>query len=293
MIDKLELRLPAMTTFHPEVREFIGESLHFANSSRTMKSGRYEWVTDLRPIGRDALLHCGLKRRDNEPHKGEHKLELLDTGKKGFSGLIGLVEATIEGAVDDLDVMRIDLCADIHGTPMDWFLSRLRIKFKRIAYEIGELKYQRVGKAGIQTLSGGKRPNMVRVYNKIAEYLDQLKKLQRKRSKDADLLTLESEFGVSETDVITRVERQFGGGRIPIVIDSFSRLRGLPNFNPFTNIESLNGSGAKVPSILDCGLDVWLTGTRLQQMQNEMGEQQFRRWLSANSSGNAARYMKR
>jgi hypothetical protein len=203
------------------------------------------------------------------------------------------IEGTIEGEIDDLEVMRIDLCADMVGTPMEWFLNRLRIKHKRIAHEIGILKYQRIGKAGIQTLSGGKRPNIVRVYDKVAEYKDQLKKIQRKRSPDAEELTLESEFGVTPDAVVTRVERQFGGQRIPIVIDSFSRLKCLPEFNPFTNIEIVNGTGAKVPTIQECGLDTWLTGTRLRQLQSEMGMQQFYRWMNAYSNGNTARYLKK
>jgi len=293
VIDKLELRLPVMTLFRQEVREFMLDSRHFENSSRTMKSGRYEWVTDLRPVGIDGLLHYSLKRKDNEPHAGEHKLELLDTGKRSYSALVEQLETTIEGEIDDLEVMRIDLCADLIGTPMEWFLNRLRIRYKRVAHEIGVLKYQRIGKAGIQTLSGGKRPNIVRVYDKVAEYKDQLRKMQRKRSPDAEELTLEAEFGVASDAVVTRVERQFGGQRIPAMIDCFGRLTRLPDFNPFTNIEIRNGTGARVPTIADCGLDTWLAGTRLHQLKSEMGEQQFRRWLNAHSSGNSARYLKR
>ena len=293
MIDKLELRLPALTPIRQDVREFILESRHFKNSTRTMGSGRYEWVTDLRPIGFDTLLHFGLKRQENDPHEGEHKLELLDTGKKNHSGFVAQVEGVAECAVDDLEVMRIDLCADMIGVPVQWFLGRARVKFKRIAHEVGQLKYQRIGKAGIQTLSAGKRPNIVRVYDKVAEYEEQLRRIQRKRSKDADELTLESEFGVKKGAVITRVERQFGGQRIPRAIDSFGLLSRLPDFNPFTNIEICNGIGARLPTISECGLDMWLTGTHLRQLQNEMGQQQFVRWLSANSAGNAARYRKR
>ena len=293
MIDKLELRLPTMTLFRPEVREFMAESRLFEDSSRTMKSGRYAWVSDLRPVGIDGLLHYSLKRKENESHAGEHKLEMLDTCKRSYSALVEQLEGTIEGEIDDLEVMRIDLCADVVGTPMEWFLNRLRIKYKRVAHEIGVLKYQLIGKAGIQTLSGGKRPNIVRVYDKVAEYKDQLRKLLRKRNRDADELTLESEFGVTPDAVITRVERQFGGQRIPTMIDCFGRLARLPDFNPFTNIEICNGTGAKVPTIQECGLDTWLSGTRLHQLQLEMGEQQFRRWLNAHSSGNSPRYRKR
>jgi len=183
MIDKLELRLPRLTLFCPLVREFIAESRYFPNSSRTMGSGRYEWVTDLRPIGIDALLHLSLKRKENDPHEGEHKLELLDTGKKTFSEIEAQIDSVIERSSSDLEIMRIDLCADMVGIPIQWFLSRLRVKYKRFAHEIGQLKAQRIGKQGVQTISAGKRPNMLRAYGKVAEYNEQLRKMQLNRSR--------------------------------------------------------------------------------------------------------------
>jgi hypothetical protein len=271
----------------------MAESRFFKNSSRAMGTGRYEWVTDLRPVGVDALLHYSLKRIENAPHEGEHKLELLDSGKRGYSELVSQVEQAVEGAIDDLEIMRVDLCADMLEVPVEWFLNRIRVKFKRVAHEVGLLKYQRVGKAGIQTISAGKRPNIVRIYDKVAEYQDQLRKLKRKRSAEADELTLSRKFGVSELATITRIERQFGGGRIPREINCFGRLHHLPDFNPFTNLEILNGTDANAPTLRECGMDTWLAGTKLRQVQREMGEQQFRRWLSANSAGNAARYRKR
>src|SRR4051794_38726515 len=215
MIDKLELRLPRLTSFRAPVREFMLESRHFKNSSRTMPSGRYEWVTDLRPLGIDGCLHFSLKRKENDPHEGEHKLELFDTGFKSFSGLVAQVENTIEQSSEELEIMRIDLCADVPEVPVDWFFPRVRVKFKRVSYEMGNLKYQRIGKAGIQTISAGKRPNIVRMYDKVEEYKVQLKKKKRKQRSYANELTLKSEFGISENATITRVERQFGGGRIP------------------------------------------------------------------------------
>jgi hypothetical protein len=134
---------------------------------------------------------------------------------------------------------------------------------------------------------------MTRVYDKVAESKDQLLKLQRKRSRDADELTLEREFGISGDAVITRVERQFGAQFIPREIESFGQLLHLPEINPFTNTEIRNGTGARVPTIPECGLDMWLSGTALHQLQAEMGEPQFRRWLNANSSRNGTRYLKR
>jgi hypothetical protein len=59
--------------------------------------------------------------------------------------------------------------------------------------------------------------------------------------------------------------------------------------NPFSNVQILNGSGKTIPTIEECGLSAWLTGTGLKQLRDEMGEQQFHRWLNWKSSGNAAR----
>lgn len=290
MIDKLDLRLPRTTQFQPVVREFMLESRHFENSSRTLNSGRYAWVTDLRPLGLDARLHFGLKRDDEDAHAGEHKLELVDTGTKGYGELVNQIESVIQEDVSDLEIMRIDLCADMLGIPVEWFFARLRVKYKRLAHEIGTLKGQRIGKAGIQTLAFGRRPNIFRAYDKVAEYEEQLRSLQRKRSRDADELTLEREFGISKGAVITRLEQQFGGGRIPLEIDCFDRLKNLPNFNPFRRIEIVNGMSAHVPTIPECGLSRWLTGTRLRELQDEMGRQQFHRWLNSESRGNSARF---
>lgn len=292
-IDKIEVRLPRMTQFRAEPREFMLESRHFENSARVRKSGRYEWVSDLRPIGIDAMLHYSLKRDQNDPHEGEHKLELFDTGLKPYSGLVAQIERTIEGPIDDLDLMRIDLCADLYEVPVEWFLTNVRVKFKRRAHEMGLLKYERIGSKGIQTITAGRRPNVVRFYDKKAELQDQLRKLDRKRSYDADKLTLHSVFGISEHATITRVERQFGGGRIPREIDSFGKLILLPDFDPFTNIVFREQSGASIPTVRECGLDMWLAGTRLRELQQEMGEQQFHRFVNTHSIGNAARYRKR
>ena len=268
------------------------ESRHFENSARTRKSGRYEWTTDLRPIGIDGMLHYSLKRKENDPHEGEHKLELFDTGQKPYSAILDQIERTIEGPVDDLDIMRIDLCTDLYEVPMEWFLGNVRVKFKRRAHELGILKYDRIGKRGIQTITSGSRPNVVRFYDKKAELKDQLRKLNRKRSCGADELTLQSEYGISENATITRIERQFGGGRVPYQIDRIGKLVSLPDFDPFTNIVFRDHSGASIPTVTECGLYTWLVGTRLVELQNEMGEQQFHRFLSTHSEGNAARIRK-
>jgi hypothetical protein len=53
------------------------------------------------------------------------------------------------------------------------------------------------------------------------------------------------------------------------------------------------GSGASAPTIEEVGFDAWVTGTRLRELQDEMGVQQFTRFVNANSSGNGSRIRKK
>jgi hypothetical protein len=271
MIDKLDLRLPRLTQIQPAVADYIKDSRAFQYSTRRLGSKYYEFVTDLKPMGIDARLHIGLKHPG--AHAGEGKLELFDTGLKSLSEITAEIESTIEGGASDLEIMRIDLCADIVGVPVEWFFDKLRVKYKRVAREIGELKTDRIGKVGIQTLYAGTRPNLLRVYDKVAEYKDQLRKEQRKAKRCGNVdglseFTLESLFGVSEEAVITRIESQIGGGIVPNIksdnnkviarIETFGKLRHLPDFNPFSNVLIENGHGGQVPTTAKGRVIEWL-----------------------------------
>jgi hypothetical protein len=162
-----------------------------------------------------------------------------------------------------------------------------------VAREIGSLKAERIGKHGIETICAGNRPNVFRAYDKVAECKEKLAKDRRKHKADAGELTLESKYGLRDNDVLTRLEMQIGGGKIPASISTFGRLAALPDYDPFKNLEIVNGTGAGIPTIEECGLDTWLAGMQLRKMRDDMGAQQFNRWLSKHSSGNAARLKRR
>lgn len=301
-IDKLDLRLPRATQLRPAVAAFINESRGTESSTRRLGSRYYNFVTDLRPMEIDARLHVGLKFP--ESHAGEGKLELINTGTKSLGEITAEIMEVIDYSPVDLEIMRIDLCADMYGIPVEWFLNRARVKFKRIAREISELKAERIGKVGIQTLTAGQRPNLIRFYDKVAEYKDQLKKLQRKMPQTMrSELTLQYVFGVAEDSIITRIERQYGGGSVPVIagdenkratkIEVFGELGQLPDANPFANVEIALGKFARTPTLGECGLNTFAVGKLLREWRDEMGPQQFHRYLNKQSSGNAARYEKR
>src|SRR5215469_9644621 len=96
-----------------------------------------------------------------------------------------------------------------------------------------------MGKGGIQTLYFGKRPNVIRIYDKVAEYKSQYAKLLRDKE-DGAVPTFEEFCGLKETDVITRVERQMGG-KIPEQFSTVEQLRTLDTYGPFDNLKIMVG----------------------------------------------------
>jgi hypothetical protein len=248
MIDKLDLRVPRSASFRPEVHKLIREIDYCRNTLRVRPTPYYAGVADLRPeLGIEAVLHAYCKNSDSH----DHKLEIIDTGKKGYSDLAAVVEAVFDGNPESYGIMRIDLCADVPDVPVLWFLPRTRVKFKRYGNEIGDLKYGKIGQGTVETIMAGKRPNVFRFYDKVAESKMQFKKMLRKQSPDSDPLDFEAEFGFSPDSVLTRVERQFGGGRIPEGIDTFSKLHRLADYNPFDTLEILTGLAHR-PAIEQC-----------------------------------------
>jgi hypothetical protein len=204
------------------------------------------------------------------------------------------VDAVIDGPSDNLGIMRVDLCADLPGVPVSWFHPRLRVRFKRMSHQIGPVKYEIIGKAGMETISAGRRPNIIRIYDKVAESKMQFRRMLRKSSEDADPLDFEREFGFSPDSILTRVECQFGGGRIPEVISTFGKLCRAPQFNPFDVLDITGDTGASLPAVHECdSVTEYMAGKELNRMVSEMGLQSVRRWLNKESPGNGARMLKR
>jgi hypothetical protein len=94
----------------------------------------------------------------------------------------------------------------------------------------------------------------------------QFRRMLRKCSTDADPLDFEKEFGFSPDSILTRVERQFGRGRIPEVISTFGRLCRAPQFNPFDVLEITGDTGANLPAVHECdSVTEYLAGVELNR----------------------------
>jgi hypothetical protein len=287
VIDKLELRVPSRAAYTTEFGNLYSE-LRSGNGKDPFHATRhYIAAADLRPYGYDVVLHAHCKHGK----QGNHKLELMETGHKSFRELVSEINRVFVVDSMQLETMRVDLTADVMGVPVSFFQDALRAAYKQVANDIEKAdQFARLGRGEIQTLYLGVRPNCFRIYNKIAELKKQYAALKRDETEEQTLPSFEKLYGYpSEGFVLTRVERQYGGSRIPAELSTLSALRdNAPNFDPFGSLEFLTCSKPE-PSPDAYDLTKFLAGLGLRQLIREQGMQRTRRFINKKSRGNAAR----
>lgn len=285
MIDKLEVRVPAQIQYCREFQELYTEVRRGAKDP-FKPSRHYLAVGDLRPYGYEAILHAHCVHGE-----GNHKLELIDTGRVGYSAMVSEVERVFDVNPRGLNIMRLDVAADIRSVPVSWFLEHLRARYKRWVADVGKIEVSRMGTLEIETFYLGKRPNCFRVYNKIAELKHQYARL--KSDEGAPKPPFQEVYGYPATGlVLTRVERQIGGGRVPEGVATVGQLRCLAEYDPFSHLEILAGA-ARRPNPDDHDPSVYFMGRGLEcAIQERGGLQRARGWLNRYTGGNAARLLK-
>ena len=188
----------------------------------------------------------------------------------------------------------MDFAADIEDFPVPWFQEHVRFAYKQLGCEHGIGKYHYVGRDEIETIDAGKRPNLIRIYNKITEWMVQLRRMQRRQSKDSEPLTLEEEFGYRPDSILTRVERQIGGGRVPEELATFgSLIRNAADFDPFSALRFIDCNSARVPTPAERPGIEYYTGLGLHAEASRLGMQKFHKQLNKVTKGNAARILAR
>lgn len=208
-----------------------------------------------------------------------------------YAAMMNEIERVFAVPARKLEIMRIDLAADVSGITVAWFRDRLRIAYKQFQCEIG-LEYAAMGKREIQTLYYGRRPNCYRVYDKIAERRGEYARLIRNVSTDAEIPSFDEVYGCPDSSIVTRVERQIGAGRVPPMLASVRALPSASEFNPFERIQILSGGKAD-PKPEDYRLTDYLTGRGLRQMISEKGMQGTRSFINKHSKENASRLLQR
>jgi hypothetical protein len=290
VIDKVEVRVPARTQFSREFAQLYRDIHHDPKVNPFRSSRYYSSVGDLRRLGYDAVLHMGCQ----SDKAGNHKLELIDTGKMTYTQMAQEIERIFDTSPRRLEMMRVDLAADVRGIPVSWFAGHVRARWKRFAADLGkmenpQLEYCRIGKQKVETLYFGKRPNCFRIYDKIAEFEHQYAQLTRRAPDAAELPGFEEVYAAPRNGLtLTRVERQMGGSRVPTEINTFGKLKRSAEFNPFDKLDFL-ASGESEPSIERYDLNAFLFGKGLRQLIEAEGMHRARAFVNAHSGGHASR----
>ena len=260
MIDKLDVRIPEFALPGPilagPLEELKKHPLPLFRSSKY-----YQYVCDLRAnFNIDAVVHLYL--RFGRPN---HKVEIIDAGEKSIQEMARIITQLFDVDPWSLGVMRTDLAADIEGVSVPWFKDHAYVNRKQFSSRIEkshekELQFVGMGSAVAQTLYAGKRPCLIRVYNKRAEWLMQWHKHVIKCKRFNDLmegLEMSEEqkyygslmpptfaeycsargYQIHDGSVLTRIERQIGGNRVPPEYATLGNLRYAYDHRPFSGVE--------------------------------------------------------
>jgi hypothetical protein len=287
MIDKLDVRVPRKSPFAPEFAKQYAELVR--NPKGPFRgSQHYLSSADLRPYGHGVILHTFCKHGE-----GDHKVEIVDAGLHSFAFSVNQIGQLFDVDPLKLTVMRFDAAADVVGVPVLWFLSHARAKFKRFSNAgIGGFEYQQLGQKGIETIYFGKRPNCFRIYNKVAEHQYQYRRLIRGLEDGTEVPSFETCFGVAPDAILTRVERQTGGGRVPEQLCTVGRLRnGAAEFDPFFRLE-LDQAGRDPKPEDFSNFNQYLAVLGARQLISHVGRHPFRQLVNVHTNGNASRWWK-
>jgi hypothetical protein len=226
-----------------------------------------------------------------------HKLEIYDAGEKTYQEMHSLAASIFDCNPDRLGLMRVDLCADLHGIDVGWFKRHTIVQSKQTQREFGTVApYQTIRKGRAETLYAGAKPNQFRIYNKTAERLVRWKWYARQRSRQAPELEptpYEVMYGHPSDAVITRVERQIAGRDLERVgFSTFESLKAAPSISPFKKIVFYE-AGQLEPSIEEYGFATWTSGMYLRGMVKEYGLAATRGFMKEKLGRNLYRDWKR
>lgn len=246
----------------------------------------YEYAGDLREYGFDARLslYCLMDK------VGNHKLELIDVGKRNRGEILRQIGELFEVNPRSLGVMRVDFAVDVPRLPIQWFRETVKIDHKRFRAAVtGQPFYSEMGNGDMQTLYFGKRPNLIRIYDKQAEYRHQYRNIIRNLGNGIEPPTFESIFGDSNPDsILTRVERQIGG-RIPVEIGTLRQViePGF-EFKPFAKLRIIDHAPMPIPAP-GLSFEFRSTGLYLQNLGRNDGMQAANAYIAKYGNGNASR----
>lgn len=276
VIDALEIRLPGQSRFAEEVQVILDQP-----TLRIRRTKYYRRILDLRPFGFSSLLHYANWKT------GDHKLELTNVGIMALSTMLAEIAAVIECDPCALEIMRVDLAADVFGYTVDWFHENMWASRKRYSKEIFE-------NGCVRTFYLGRRPDFFRIYDKGGLRRIAYQHLLSHQSTCKPLPSFKEMHSHSINEVLTRVERQCGGGRVPKQIDTLGKLASnAVIFNPFETLKIRAETRASEAIADEYRGGDYFNAQALLRLIEKRGLAEARRTIHEKTSGNASRFLKR
>lgn len=230
-------------------------------------------------------------------------MDIIDAGAKTHGEITAILTDLFEIDPLGLELMRVDLAADVQEIPVSWFRDHMHFRYKRFMERIEkssetEVKFVAMGNAEAQTFYAGRDGNVIRIYNKTAELKRQWLRLKRNRERfnsglqhfeltddqrefaPVNVPTFEEfcvsqKFNLPEGTTLTRVERQITG-KMPDELRSVGDLGRLPEFKPFEQFTISNSKRSRLPALSHWNGSVreYLAVRGLQQLIHDCGSLQ-------------------
>jgi hypothetical protein len=281
-IDALEVRIPRGANLTMRVRDILDDLLQYPSRGSIRATRLYKHSVDLSSYG----LKSNLYYRNRQD--GNHKLQLRGTGAMTLSEILCAIGDVSESDPRHLAIMRIDLAVDVPAYPVEWFRQNTRIARKRNTLEYDRLVSER---KRVETLYFGKRPNIFRIYDKTEEQRVEYQRMNSKRNACEPLLTFEEQYGHSENEILTRVERQYGGGRVPKQITNLERLQeNAISLNPFDPLRFLPITISE-QSVDELDGDAFIKGQGILRLIETRGYHEAKRLIDHKTCRNADRLL--
>ena len=279
-IDKLDVRVPREEVWSSELRRICRDRISKGSPLLQLQGGMYGGVVDLRQYGFSAVLYLANRA------SGSNKLVMYRTGAVPYKLILGEIGALSDGDILGLRVMRIDLAVDVVGYTVGWFRNHVTARRTQCRGEFGKVSYQTEVRRGVETIYFGRRPNLFRIYDKIA----QLKSGSHRRNRRSALPNAVGE-GWSERSVVTRVERQYGGNRVPEQLATLGQIQAEAlKINPFEPLEFSATEFASIPA--DLSGAAFLKALGMRTLVEDLGLQGAVAELSRRNDGKGRRYLR-
>jgi hypothetical protein len=269
MIDRLELSVPAHFPRNPA----------FWSKHRPKPASPklpYETTIDARRSC-DLSVHYG--HRTHIPAGRRHyKLDFTSTRLLTVDDLISRISSVFALSREQalaLKVTRIDFAVDVADIPVQWFKESCRVRHKSKSGTYDTMKSETA--KGTTTVSFGGRPDLYRIYNKIAE----------KRQRGEEILYT-GMFTGGPVPVVTRIERQCNGRAVPKDLATLGALIDHGGkCDPFQNLVCTVGAKT-IPCTEDWLPQRWLMNLGLACAVQRFGEASVRSRLNRTGNGNNA-----